>query len=78
MKQRPIEPSKPLGMELVFYYACPYCHSQLPIVAPFHPSMVACVSCQQKFPIVPVDERSIQFIKIMMANGPAAIDPDFL
>jgi hypothetical protein len=40
--------------------------------------MVACDVCRQSFPIVPVDEYSIQFIKLMLANGQAAIDPDYM
>ena len=75
---RPVEPVKPTSMELVFFYACPFCHSEQPIVSPTQPSMIACATCRQKFPIVPVDEFSVQYVKIMMAGGPAGIDPDFL
>lgn len=78
MSNKPLEPAKPTGMDIVFYYTCPYCRNELPIVAPFQPSMIACGVCRQKFPIVPVSEHSVTFVKIMLGEGPAAIDPDFL
>ena len=40
--------------------------------------MMTCDVCRQKFPIVPVDASTVQFIKLMLADGPAAVDPDFL
>ena len=78
MSNRPIDPVRPTGMDVIFYYACPYCRHELPIVAPFQPSMIACGVCRQRFPIVPVSEHSIAFIKIMLSDGHAAVDPDFL
>ena len=78
MTPRPATPVKPLGMELVFFYACPSCRFEHPLVAPTRPTMVACERCKQNFPIVPVDLHSVQFVKLMLADGQAAIDPDFL
>ncbi|MDL2280182.1 hypothetical protein LJC15_05960 [Desulfovibrio sp. OttesenSCG-928-G11] len=78
MSRRPVAPVKPSGMELVFFYHCPYCRRELPLVAPPQPAMIACDACRQSFPIVPVDEYSVQFVKLMLGDGKAAIDPDYL
>ena len=67
-----------MSMELVFFYACPYCQRELPLVAPTQPTMITCDMCRQSFPIVPVDEYSVQFVKLMLADGQAAIDPDYM
>ncbi len=75
---RPVTPAKPVGMELIFYYACPFCRREIPLVAPQQPGLIECDVCRQKFPIVPVDQRSVYYVKIMMGNGAAAIDPDFM
>ena len=29
-------------------------------------------------PVIPADAKAVEFVKIMMANGKAGIDPDFL
>ncbi|MDR2161522.1 MAG: hypothetical protein LBO77_05200 [Desulfovibrio sp.] len=78
MSAKPPAPVKPTGMELVFFYVCPYCGRELPLVAPPQPTMITCEVCRQNFPIVPIDEHTVQFVKLMLADGPAAIDPDFL
>ena len=78
MSNQPPEPVKPIGMELVFFYPCPFCHRELPQVAQVQAAMLTCDVCRQKFPIVPIDESTVQFIKLMLADGPAAIDPDYL
>ena len=65
-------------MELVFFYTCPYCQRELPLVSPQHPTIISCDICRQSFPIVPVDEYSVQFVKLMLADGKAAIDPDYM
>ncbi len=78
MARRPVNPVKPAGVELVFFYTCPYCQRELPLVAPSQPTMIACDVCRQSFPIVPVDEHTVQFVKLMLADGPAAIDPDYM
>ena len=78
MSRRPVAPATPVSVELVFFYACPYCQRELPLVAPSQPTMVTCDTCRQSFPIVPVDEYSVQFVKLMLADGQAAIDPDYM
>ena len=75
--QRPIQPVPPTGMELIFMYRCPHCGEKNALAAPTQPAMAQCNACQKPFPIVPVDERSVQYIKLMMAGGHAAADPDF-
>lgn len=74
----PPAPVKPVKVEVVYLYPCPYCGREVPLIAPTTPSRVQCDACRQAFPIVPVDEKAVQFIKIMQAGGKAAIDPDFL
>jgi hypothetical protein len=75
--QRPIRPVAPTGMELIFIYHCPHCGNKATIIAPTQPAMAQCEACQKPFPLVPVDERNVQYIKLMMAGGHAAADPDF-
>lgn len=40
--------------------------------------MAQCDACRENFPIVPVDDRTIRYMKLIMAGGKAGIDPDFL
>jgi hypothetical protein len=65
-------------MELVFFYPCPYCGQRVPLPAPAAPTLARCGSCDRQFPIMPVDARCIRFIRIMLAEGRAALDPDFI
>ncbi|SDL62052.1 hypothetical protein SAMN05660337_3408 [Maridesulfovibrio ferrireducens] len=74
---KPLSPVRPSGMEIIFLYPCPFCERSVPFVAPTRPVMVQCDSCRKNFPIVPVDEKLVRFYKTMLANGHAAIDPDF-
>ena len=76
--RKPITPVKPEGMEFIFLYPCPFCNRQVPLVSPVQPAMAQCDGCAKHFPIVPVDDRSVRFVKIMLAGGRAGIDPDFL
>lgn len=78
MEHKPLSPVKPVGMEIIFYYTCPYCNRKVPLVAPNQPSMGQCDVCQRQFPIVPADNKTILFIKTMLDNGKAAIDPDYI
>ena len=50
---------------------------QVALLSPTQPAMAQCDACGRPFPIVPVDERSVQYIKLMLNNGRAAVDPDF-
>lgn len=75
---KPLTPVKPVGLEVIFLYPCPHCQRQVPLIGPTQPSMAQCDACAKHFPIVPADNRSLRFIKIMLGNGRAGIDPDFL
>lgn len=77
-KRRPVEPARPQGMEVLFFYVCPHCGKRMGIASPTKPHNVRCESCGQPFPIIPVDEHGLQYIRIMLGNGMAAVDPDFL
>lgn len=72
-----LEPVRPTGMELVFMYRCPHCARDIPVPSPVSPDLTRCGICGNYFPIVPVDEQSLYFIKIILQNGLAAVDPDF-
>lgn len=78
MRQKPIEPVAPEGMEIVFFYPCPHCGRHVPLTSPTEARLVTCDSCRFAFPIIPVDEHSIQYMRIILAGGQAAGDPDFL
>lgn len=75
---KPIEPVKPVSMEIIFIYVCPTCGNQMPLVAPTMPAEARCDRCRQYFPVVPIDRHTHRFLKLMLNNGHAAIDPDFL
>ncbi len=76
--KRLLMPVKPEGLEIVYYYPCPACGRKIPLVAPLQPSMAACDQCATQFPVVPADGRSVEFIKTMLNQGKAGIDPDFV
>lgn len=76
-KQRPQRPVAPEGMEILFFYPCPHCGRHVPLLNPVQPALAQCDACKQGFPIMPVDERSLHYMRIMLANGRAAVDPDF-
>ena len=76
--KRPVQPVPPSGMELIFLYRCPHCGRKTALIAPTQPAMAQCSSCAQPFPLVPVDERTIQYIRLMLDDGRAAADPDFI
>jgi hypothetical protein len=48
------------------------------MASPVKPGLAQCGGCRGRFPIVPVDERTVQFVKLMTAGGKAAVDPDFV
>jgi len=76
--KKPLAPVKPAGLEMIFFYGCPHCSHRVPLLAPTQPAMAQCDACAQHFPIVPVDEKTLRFMKTMLANGRAGIDPDFM
>lgn len=75
---RPVAPVAPDGMEILFFYKCPRCSKHVGVPAPTEPRMLICDGCRMSFPIIPVDEQSLHYIRIMLAGGKAAADPDFL
>ena len=75
--RKPITPVAPIGMEVIFLYECPYCLRKLPVLAPKTPAVIHCESCGNPFPILPVEGRAIDFIKLVCAGGPAAVDPTY-
>ena len=77
-KKKPVTPVKPSGLELVFLYPCPFCVREVPLIAPTKPTMAQCDACHQRFPVVPADEKTVRYLKLMTANGRAGIDPDYL
>ncbi|EPR31576.1 hypothetical protein dsat_0900 [Alkalidesulfovibrio alkalitolerans DSM 16529] len=76
--QKPVTPVKPTGLELIYLYACPFCGREVPVISPTSPAVAKCDACRKGFPIVPVDERTVRYIKLMLHGGSAGIDPDFL
>lgn len=76
--RKPLSPVHPGGMEIIFLYSCPHCQRQVPLIAPTQPAMIQCDACRREFPIVPVDNKTVRFYKTMLANGKAAVDPDFI
>jgi len=76
--QRPLAPVPPDGMELLIFYKCPRCGRHTGVPAPTEPRMITCEGCRMNYPIIPVDEHGLHYIRIMLAGGKAAADPDFL
>lgn len=74
----PIAPVPPDGMEILFFYQCPSCGKHAPVPSPTEPRMLICDACRTTFPIIPVDETSLHYIRIIMAGGKAAADQDFM
>lgn len=75
---RPVSPVPPDGMEILIFYKCPHCGKHIGLAAPTEPRMVTCESCRMAFPIIPIDEHGLHYIRIMLAGGKAAADPDFM
>ncbi|WP_045212368.1 hypothetical protein [Desulfonatronovibrio magnus] len=73
-----VSPVRPVGMELVMFYPCPYCQRNVPLLAPTEPAMGDCDSCGRQFPVVPIDNTTTQYIKLILNNGQAAIDPEYV
>lgn len=77
LRKRPVQPVAPSGMELLFFYRCPHCGRKTALLAPLQPAMAQCDACGQHFPLIPVDEHTVRFLKTMLSDGRAASDPDF-
>lgn len=76
--KKPLTPVKPAGMEIIFLYPCPHCSREVPLISPSRPAMAQCDACRENFPIVPVDDRTMRYMKLVLAGGKAGIDPDFI
>ncbi|MBQ7738444.1 MAG: hypothetical protein IJT59_02155 [Desulfovibrionaceae bacterium] len=74
----PIVPVAPEGMEIIFFYPCPACGRHVPRANPIEVTLAVCDNCGKSFPIIPVDEYSLQYIRIILANGRATADLDFM
>ncbi len=77
MKRKIIEPVAPSGMDIILTYRCPECYTQIAAAAPISPVKVRCQECGTEFPIIPADVTTLQYLKLMFANGAAIINPDF-
>lgn len=75
---KPVEPVRPSEMEIIYLYTCPFCSRDVPLLAPTRPAMAQCDACRKSFPIVPVDEKAIRYVRLMLAGGKASVDPEFL
>lgn len=75
---RPVAPVAPDGMEILFFYKCPQCGRHMPMPSPTEPRMLTCDACRFSFPIIPVDEHTVHYMRIILNGGQAAADPDFL
>ncbi|MFV0423296.1 hypothetical protein [Oleidesulfovibrio sp.] len=75
---KPLAPVKPIALELLLFYPCPFCDHKMPMLNPVKPTVARCDSCLNAFPVVPVDARTLSFLKVMLDNGRASIDPDFM
>ena len=58
--------------------ACPHCGQPNYVPEPVQPESCRCGRCAQTFPIIPVDRRTLQYLRIMFDNGRAAADIDFI
>lgn len=76
--KRPLIPEKPVDMDIVYYYKCPFCQRKVPLIAPSQPSMGQCDACHKQFPVVPADECTLVFIKTILDYGQAGIDPNYI
>ena len=73
-----IAPVAPSDMTILFTYRCPVCGREYSVPEPTQPAQIRCMNCQAKFPVIPVDERTIDYIRLMLDNGRAAADADFV
>jgi DNA-directed RNA polymerase subunit RPC12/RpoP len=64
-------------MELVVMYPCPQCGRQVPLLAPVDPAMARCDACQYRFPVAPVDEKTVRFLKTITGDGQALTEPGY-
>jgi len=75
--QKSFEPVAPSGMTIVFSYVCPACGKEYIIPEPTQPAQIRCQYCSAKFPILPVEDRTLAYIHLMLDEGRAAVDTNF-
>ena len=75
---RPVQPVPPVAMEMIFFYTCPQCGWHAAVGNATEAKLIPCESCGLRFPITPVEEHYLHFMRIMTGAGRAAADPDFL
>ncbi len=78
MRKKVIQPVAPTGMEIVLNYVCPECEQSIPTIAPTTPVELRCPLCNTKYPIIPADPMTLQYLSLMYANGAALVNADFL
>lgn len=71
-------PVRPVKMEVVLMYPCPHCKREVPLLASSEPGMARCDSCRREFAITPVDKSTLDYMRLILDNGRAAVDPDFV
>jgi len=47
-------------------------------LASSEPGMAKCDSCRREFAITPVDKSTLDYMRLILDNGRAAVDPDFV
>ncbi len=78
MKRKIIEPVTPVAMDIVLTYECPSCNVPVTMIAPVFAAKIRCQHCGLEFPLIPADATTIQYLRLMFANGKAVIHPDYL
>lgn len=78
MSKKVSNPVIPHALHLVFEYRCPECQRPTQALAQLHPGRAKCIGCKTIFPLMPIDARTVHFIHLILANGSAAVDPDFI
>lgn len=78
MKKKIYPPVPPTRMEIILIYNCPNCKAPVPVLAPTSPIKVICNNCSTEYPVLPADAKTIQYINLMLANGSALVNPNFL
>lgn len=71
-------PVAPMGMDIAFHYACPFCQKVIRVSSPLKPVVISCPQCHKQFPIVPVDDALIKFMQVITAEGRAAACQEFV
>lgn len=70
-------PVLPVSMELVVMYPCSRCGRRVPLLAPTDPAMARCDACGHRFPVAPVDEKTVRFLKTITSDGRTLTDPGY-